>query len=501
MASESPEITIEECATRAGQASTPYVDALVAYASRRPTRFDVPGHKGGRGAPEGVMRALGTGCYDLDVPPLLRDIDVGPDSPLRNARRLAAQAWGADTTWFLTNGASQGNLVALLAIASLGRVLAVQRNAHSSVTDGIILAGLEPRFLAPGLDARLGIAHVVSPDVVARALEEPGEVSAVHVTSPTYFGAVADVPGLAAAAHAAGIPLIVDESWGGHFGFHPALPPSALAGGADLVVSSTHKMVGSLTQSAMLHLGHGALGARLAPAIESSLRMVGSTSTSSVLLASLDGARMQAATDGESRLAELLPGLRRLSAAIDGVPGVSVANRRIAGAPGVVGHDPLRVVIDVTDTGLTGYQVGDRLRDEHGVDVEVKSHGAVVVVVGMAELGLERAGAALVGGLAAIAADSHRTGPSPTLLAPPWGPLAMTPREAFFARHELIALADGTERISADTLSAYPPGIPNVLPGERLTGQVVDYLRATIESGGYVRGAEDSPEHRIRVLQ
>jgi arginine decarboxylase len=166
-----------------------------------------------------------------------------------------------------------------------------------------------------------------------------------------------------------------------------------------------------------------------------------------------------------------------------------------------VDHDPLRVVVDVADTGLTGYQVGDRLRDEHGIDVEVKSHAAVVLVVGMSEHGLDRAGATLVRGLAEIVAGAEGAAHRPPPAGPPWGQLVMTPREAFFAPHELVTLADATGRICADTLSAYPPGIPNVMPGERLTAEVVGFLQATIAAGGHVRGAGDRPGHRIRVLR
>src|SRR3954453_3790344 len=240
------------------QAVAPYLDALEAYAARRPGRLHVTGHKGGPGADPGLRAAIGDGALALDIPALTQGIDVGPEpTPFELAQAMAAEAWGARRTWFLINGASQGNHVAALTLAQLGRPVVVQRNAHSSTVDGIVLSGLRPTFVAPELDPELKIAHCLTPESLAAALDAtPGAVGAM-VVSPTYFGAVADVRGLAEVAHERGVPLVVDEAWGAHLTFHPDLPAPSLSLGADLVVSSTHKIVGSLTQSAMVHLGRG----------------------------------------------------------------------------------------------------------------------------------------------------------------------------------------------------------------------------------------------------
>src|SRR5919108_3699229 len=183
------------------QDQTPYLDAIVEYAGRRPGRFHVPGHKGGHGADPASIRALGKAAFDLDIPAGLEGIDAGPDSPFQRAQRLAAKAWGARRSWFLINGASQGNHAACLALRHFGRSVVVQRNAHSSTVDGIILAGLEPAFVAPQLDAELGVAHCLTPRSLAEALDRsPGAVAALTV-SPTYFGAVADIAGLSEVCH------------------------------------------------------------------------------------------------------------------------------------------------------------------------------------------------------------------------------------------------------------------------------------------------------------
>ncbi|HEY2216778.1 MAG TPA: aminotransferase class I/II-fold pyridoxal phosphate-dependent enzyme, partial [Solirubrobacteraceae bacterium] len=234
-----------------GQQVAPYLEALSAYASRDPARLHVPGHKGGAGADAGLLEAIGELALALDVPALTYGIDLGPEpTPFEEAQRLAAEAWGAQRAWFLVNGASQGNLAAGLALAHYGDRVVLQRNGHSSTIDALVLSGMRPTFVAPEIDDELGIAHCITPESLERALTAtPGAVGA-WIVSPTYFGAVADVRTLAEVAHSLDVPLIVDEAWGAHLAFHEALPEHALAAGADLVISSTHKIVGSLTQSA-----------------------------------------------------------------------------------------------------------------------------------------------------------------------------------------------------------------------------------------------------------
>lgn len=217
---------------RSDQARAPYLDALRAYVEREPGRLHVPGHKGGSGADPDLREAIGAPALELDIPALTWGIDVGvAPTPFQEAQRLAAEAWGAKRSWFLINGASQGNHVALLSLAHAGRRVVVQRNAHSSTVDGCILAGLEPRFVAPEIDPELGIAHCLDPDALDRALAATPDAVGATAVSPTYFGAVADVAGLAEVAHRHGVPLIVDErgalTWRSTTSFPPTPSRSA----------------------------------------------------------------------------------------------------------------------------------------------------------------------------------------------------------------------------------------------------------------------------------
>ena len=416
------------------------------------------------------------------------------------ARRLAADAWGARRTWWLTNGASQGNLTACLAIAQRGERAVVQRTVHASAIDGVVLAGLRPTFVAPEIDAGLGIAHCVTAPALDAALDATPGAAAAFVVSPTYYGAVADVGGLARVAHAHGVPLVVDEAWGAHLAFSDLLPEHALAAGADLVISSTHKHAGSLTQSAMLHLGDSA---HLDEAgIDHALRLVSSTSPSSLLLASLDAARRHAAVDGPRLLRRQVADLTWLRRRIQGIRGLDVLDERVVGSFGVAAIDPLRVCVDVLATGMSGHQMARRL-GEDDVHVELSGEHVVVAVFGLGER-VALHGHALLASLGRACARRERRARPFALVAavdaPSWGPTALSPRAAFLGARERVPVGAAVGRIAAECLAAYPPGIPNVLPGERLTQGTLVALRRTLEHGGVVRGAADPTLQTLLVV-
>ena len=379
----------------------------------------------------------------------------------------------------------------------------MQRTVHGSTIDGLVLAGLRPTFVAPEVDVELGLAHCVAPSALDAALARTPGAAAAIVVSPTYFGAAADVAGLARVAHAHGVPLVVDEAWGAHLAFCDALPQHALAAGADLVISSTHKHAGSLTQSAMLHLGAG--GRLDEAAVDRALRLVTSTSPSSLLLASLDAARRHAALHGGDLLRQAVAELAVLRDEIRNVRGLDVLDERVVGAFGVAGIDPLRVCIDVRATGLSGYEVARRMRSDGDVHVELSGEHIVVAVFGLGERVAEH-GAVLVGALAracagAIPAGRARTAAlAPVRLAPPWGEVALSPRAAFLAAPQCVPIAEAEGRIAAECLAAYPPGIPNVLPGERLTAANLANLQRTLAHGGVVRGAADPTLRTLLVV-
>jgi arginine decarboxylase len=485
------------------QHGTPYLDALLAYADRAPGRFHVPGHKGGPGADPGLREAVGERALALDIPAGIEGIDVAPDpadTPFQLAQRLAAEAWGARRSWFLVNGASGGNHAICLALAHTGERVVVQRNVHSSTIDGLVLSGLRPRFIAPELDPELGIAHCLSPDALDAALADEPEAAAAMVVSPTYFGAVGDIAALSEVAHAHGVPLIADEAWGSHMHFSSALPTAALECGADVVLSSVHKLVGSITQSAIVHLGGGGLiDERI---VDRAVTLIETTSPNAILAASLDAARRQAAVHGEELLAETVASLAELRDRIRAIDGLEVLDERLVGRAGVHAYDPLRLVVDVRGTGATGHRIARLMRETDDINLELFAENVVVAVFGIGERA-SRTGERLVRALEEACRRIGEEGEEPLppfAEPPPWGPTELTPREAFLAPQRVVEFDRADGRIAAESLAAYPPGVPNVLPGERLTRGTLDYIADSIAHGGLVRGASDRTLKTVRVV-
>jgi lysine decarboxylase len=482
------------------QPAAPYLEAVTAYGFRGSTRFHVPGHKGGDGADPGLRTALGDRALLLDIPQDIEGVDVGPSpTPYERAERLAAQAYGAGRTWFLTNGATQGNHALCLALASPGQRVVVQRNSHASVIDGLVLSGGSATFVTPEYHDELGMALGVTPASLERALSAAPAARTAFIVSPTYYGMAADVEGCVEVAHAAGVALIVDGAWGAHFGFHPQLPESPLALGADAVLVSTHKIVGSLTQSAMLHVADGD---RLdVDAVARAVRLVRSTSPSSLLMASLDAARRQLAVHGDALLEGTIAASAQTAREFDAIPGCHVVGGTLVGTPGVASWDPLRIVVDVRGTGCTGYEVAAGLRASYDTYTELATHATLVFVLGLGPDNepLER----LAHDLAETVKRIARPGEQQVV---PRAPVAadndtpVTPRDAFLGAGESVAVDDAIGRISCEAIAGYPPGVPTLLPGERVTSEVVEYLRELTRAGARLHGAADPSFRTVRVL-
>ncbi|HEV7884102.1 MAG TPA: DegT/DnrJ/EryC1/StrS family aminotransferase [Solirubrobacteraceae bacterium] len=480
----------------------PYLEAVQRYAERLPGRFHVPAHKGGAGASEGLVQALGGGLR-LDVPSCIEGIDIGHDaSPLERAKQLAAATWGARRTWFLVNGASEASHALCLALGQAGGDVVVQRNAHSSTIHGLVLGGLRPVFVQPGLDERLGVAHCVSPRQLADTLDRTPDAVAAFIVSPTYFGAAADVRGLADVCRERGVALVVDEAWGAHFRFHHRLPQDALAAGAHVVISGTHKLIGSLTQSAMLHLGAGDPGPLGEAAISRALRLVRSTSPSSLLLGSLDAARAHVDAWGTELLDVALAEMDVVKHEIRRTCGLQVLGDELVGRHGVAGFDPLRLAIDVSATGLDGHLLAADLLRTADINLELVTDRVLIAHIGIGEPVLV-SGRRLVAALTAVLGSAVAAPGPPASACPPacFGEYAMSPREAFFAEHDVLAIGDAAGRICADSIAAYPPGIANVLPGERLTEPLIAYLLDMRLRGFPLRGTWDERAGSVRVVR
>jgi lysine decarboxylase len=295
------------------------------------------------------------------------------------------------------------------------------------------------------------------------------------------------------------VALVVDNAWGAHFGFHAALPQSPLRLGADAMIASTHKIVGSLTQSAMLHVGPTEL--LDADAVARAVRLVRSTSPSSLLMASLDAARRQLAVHGEAQLDRTIAASARARDALDAIPGCSVVGEQLVGRPGVAGWDPLRIVVDVRETGCTGYEVAAALRAAYDIYVELATHATVVLVLGLDQplAPLER----LAHDFAETVKRISRPGEPSSIARPPAAlehETAIAPRDAFLGASEAVPVDEAIGRISCESIAGYPPGVPTLLPGERVSTEVVAYLRELTTAGARLHGAADPTFATIRVL-
>ena len=275
----------------------------------------------------------------------------------------------------------------------------------------------------------------------------------------------------------------------------------ALECDADVVLSSVHKLFGSLTQSAILHLGRDELID--ADVVDRCVTLTESTSPSALLTASLDAARRQAVVRGAKLLAETVAGVEQAREAIRGIPGLDVLDERLIGRPGVHDWDPLRLAVDVRGTGSTGIRLAKLMRELDDVNLELESENVIVAVFGAGENAVDSARrlvTALRHAVETLGAE-HEHPKRPFTPPPPWGSLELPPRAAFFGPQEVVPFADAVDRIAAESLAAYPPGIPNVLPGERLTRETVDYINEVVEHGGWVRGAVDRSLKTIRVVR
>ena len=479
------------------QLETPYADAVKAYAARDYVRLDVPGHAAQSSAQPELAAAFGEDLLRLDLPPLIDEIDQGaaPTPKIRSAA-LAAAAWGAHRTWLLTNGGSNGNLVACLALRRFGTKIVCQRSMHSSVMDGMLLAGLEARYVQPVVDSELGAAHGVTADAMATAFDAEPDAVAGYIVSPSYFGAVADVRAIAEVAHARGKLLIVDAAWGAHFGFHPDLPESPLDAGADLVIMSTHKMAGSLTQTALLHLGHGPRADELEPLIRRTFRSMQSTSASALLMMSVDIIRSGMAVHGEERISRSLEAAAQLRQGVVEGGRFTELSDRFRTSPDIAALDPLRVVIDTRHGGISGHEARAILFHDHQVHLEMATDSAIVAVIGAGSCpDVSRVLTAL------HALPDRGAAVSAPITLPQPGEAVMTLRDAYFAASELIPVDQAVGRVSAEALAAYQPGIPNLLPGEIITAETLDFLIKTARSPfGHVRGAHDAALTKVQVI-
>ena len=471
------------------QDSTPVLDAIAEIRQGGTYTFSLPGHRFGRGVDDRTAEVLSNGAFAADV--------MLAKSAVSDAEALYADALGAKQAIFTTCGSSISIHTAMLTLTGPGRKVLVDRNVHKSVVGSLILAGAEPVWLRPRWDHAREIAHPATAPDVAEALRRHPDITSVVMITPTEYGTGADVGRVADLCHERGIPLLVDEAWGGHFGFHPDPPTAAVQAGADIAVQSLHKAAGGLCQASMM-----LVGGDLVDPVDLRLRLdlVTTTSPSPLMYGSIDGWRRHLALNGKVLIDGALERADRIRRRLQQEEQFTVIDKSIHESEGVAEWDPLKLCVDVSKLGLTGYQVKEWLQSERRIAAQLGDARQVVCSLSYADddAAIDR----LAEAFEALVADPPAPD-RPELAVPPLDELnleqVMPPRDAFFGDTEQVV--DPVGRVAAEMISPYPPGVPAILPGERFNESVAAYLRAGKAAGMTIPDASDPDLNTFRVVR
>lgn len=477
------------------QERAPIYEALERFRQMRVVPFDVPGHKRGRGNPE-LVQLLGEQCVSMDVNSM-KPLDnlCHPISVIRDAERLAAEAFGAANAFLMVGGTTSAVQSMVLSVAKRGEKIILPRNVHRSVMGAMVLCGAVPVYVNPECDSDLGIPLGMSVAAVERAIRENPDAKAVLVNNPTYYGICSDLRAIVKLAHEHGMLCLADEAHGTHFYFGEGLPVSAMAAGADMASVSMHKSGGSLTQSSLLLTG---------PAMQEGhvrqiINLTQTTSASYLLLSSLDISRRNLALRGKSdfeRVVRLAEYARREINEIDGYYAFS---RELINGDSVFDFDVTKLSINTLDVGLAGIEVYDLLRDEYDIQIEFGDLGNILayVSVGDRPREIER----LVSALSEVRRRFGRT--KANLMAQEYidPQVVVSPQDAFYAPKESLPLRETEGRVCSEFVMCYPPGIPILAPGERITAEILDYIEYAKEKGCSMTGPENPEIERLNVLK
>jgi len=482
------------------QYETPLFTGLLEHIKKNPIQFHIPGHKKGAGMDEQFRSFIGENALAMDL------INIGPLDDLhqpkgmiKRAQQLAAEAFGADYTFFSVQGTSGAIMTMVMSVAGPGDKIIVPRNVHKSVMSAIVFSGATPIFVHPEIDKELGISHGITPEAVEAALKQHPDAKGVLVINPTYFGIAGDLKRIVDIAHRYHVPVLVDEAHGVHIHFHEELPLSAMQAGADMSATSVHKLGGSMTQSSILNVKEGLVSAKRVQAI---LSMLTTTSTSYLLLASLDVARKRLATEGHELAERAIRLANKTRKQINDIDYLYCVGKEIIGTKATFDYDPTKLIISVKELGLTGYEVEKWLRERYNIEVELSDLYNILCIITPGDT--ERETNILVDALRHLSNEFRHqaeVGKKPKVLLPDIPILALTPRDAFYAETEVVPFDESAGRIIAEFVMVYPPGIPIFIPGEIITEENLNYIRKNIEVGLPVQGPEDDTLQTLRVIK
>jgi arginine decarboxylase len=478
---------------------TPLFTALVRHAGRNPVQFHIPGHKKGAGMDPEFRQFIGDNALSIDLINIAPLDDLHqPSGVIEEAQKLAADAFGADYTFFSVQGTSAAIMTMIMSVCSAGDKIIVPRNVHKSVLTAIILCGAKPVFVSPVRDHNLGIDHGITTRSVRRALQMHPDAKAVLVINPTYFGVCANLREIVELVHSYDIPVLVDEAHGALIHFHERLPISAMQAGADMAATSVHKLGGSLTQSSVLNVKGNRVNRRR---IQSVFSMLTTTSTSYILLASLDAARRHLALNGRSMAEKAIELAEYARAEINSIPGLYCFGDDILGTDATFAYDPTKVCIHVRKLGITGYEAENWLRERYNIEVELSDMYNILCLITPGDT--KETVDALIAALRRLSDENYniRTANELWVVEIPEIPqLSLSPRDAFYGDTETIPFREAAGRIIAESIYVYPPGIPILLPGEVISQENINYITDHLKVGLPVKGPEDPTIENVKVI-
>ncbi len=481
--------------TKPDQTRAPIYEALEHFRRQRVVPFDVPGHKRGRGNPE-LARLLGETCVSMDVNSM-KPLDnlCHPVSVIREAEELAADAFGAAHAFLMVGGTTSAVQSMVLSVVKRGEKIILPRNVHRSVMGALVLCGAVPVYVNPECDDRLGIPLGMRLAEVERTIRAHPDAKAVLVNNPTYYGICSNLPGIVELAHRAGMLCLADEAHGTHFYFHEDLPLSAMAAGADMAAASMHKSGGSLTQSSLLLTGPGVHAGH----VRQIINLTQTTSASYLLLSSLDIARRNLALRGREEFARVIQMARYARREINAIGGYNAFSRELVNGDSVYDFDETKLSVNTLDVGLAGIEVYDLLRDEYDIQIEFGDLGNILAYLSIGDRPreIER----LVSALSEVRRrfGRSRAGLMQQEYIEP--DVAVTPQEAFYADTQSLPIEETAGQICSEFVMCYPPGIPVLTPGERITKPILDYIRYAKAKGCSMTGPEDPDILRLNVLK
>lgn len=479
---------------RARQRKTPLADALDMQRINRLAHFDVPAHKSGRGNLE-LTEYLGARAMAMDVNSMKPLDNLGhPVSVIKDAQTLAAEAFGADDAFFMVNGTTSAVQAMIMSTCSSGDEIILPRNVHRSAINALVVCGAIPVYINPGTDKRLGIPLGMSIDDVKKAIAEHPSAKAILVNNPTYYGICSNLKEIVRLAHAAGMRVLADEAHGTHFYFHDDLPISAMAAGCDMAAASIHKTGGSLTQSSIL-LTRKPVNPDY---VRQVITLTQSTSASYLLLSSLDIARKNLYFKGRDMYQKTMDFADYAREEINELGGYYAFGPELVNGDTAFAFDRTKLSVHTRDIGLAGIEVYDYLRDDYGIQIEFGDIGNLLAIISCGDrmMDIER----LISALEEIKRQREKS-PIGLFDHEYIDPvIAMPPQKAFYSKKRRIPMRDSIGQVAGEFVMSYPPGIPIVAPGERITPDVLEHILFAKEKGCFMTGTEDMNLEFINVL-